>query len=86
MSSSWTARCYGWPRPIRPLQYPERSIYDQEIRERYRNRMWIVAASLLVCLIAFLVWFIVDRQRNLTRAKRSKSQLRNLHDRLRLEA
>ena len=58
---------------------------QDRVRERQRNKTWITAGCIGALLIVFLVWFLWDRQQDLTRTRRSEAEMRKLHDRLALK-
>jgi PAS domain S-box-containing protein len=56
--------------------------FEQRLKDRLNRRVWMLVGSLVA---AFLAIFLSNRQRNLTRMKRSEAELRKLHERLALK-
>jgi PAS domain S-box-containing protein len=57
----------------------------ERIRERYTNRAWLTVGLALVLLVAFILWFLYNKQRGLRNLQVIERQLRVLYDRLNLK-
>jgi hypothetical protein len=52
---------------------------QENVRHHYQLRMWVSSFCTLLAMVAFLGWFLWDRERDLRRTRNSERQLRELN-------